>query len=63
MTENVVVPSSYQDVVSQRDSLLEMLKLLIVSTDLHYTSIDVRNKARDLVQKIEGVAIDGRGHG
>ena len=44
----------------QRDSLLSMLKLLIVATDLHYTSIDVRNKARDLVKKVEG-EINGPG--
>lgn len=41
-------------ILIQRDSLLDMLKLLIAATDLHYTSIDVRNKARDLVKRIEG---------
>lgn len=37
----------------QRDSLLSMLKSLIAATDLHYSSISVRNAARELVHKIE----------
>jgi len=48
-----VVPSTFQDVVSQRDQLLKMLKALIVATDLHYTSIETRNAARALVVKLE----------
>jgi len=49
------MPSSYQDVVSQRDELLKMLKALIAATDLHYTSIETRNAARALVAKLDTI--------
>ena len=55
MTESVMpTENTEHDVIlSQRDSLLLMLKSMIAATDLHYTSIDVRNTARELVHKIE----------
>ena len=56
MTESVMpTENTEHDVIlSQRDSLLLMLKSLVVATDLHYLSISVRNSARDLVKKVEG---------
>ena len=56
MTEFVVPTENMEHdaILIQRDSLLEMLKSLIVATDLHYLSISVRNSARDLVKKVEG---------
>ena len=53
----LVMPTEIQErgvIRIQRDSLLEMLKLLIAATDLHYLSIETRNMARDLVKKVEG---------
>lgn len=47
-----VLPSSYEDVVSQRDELWWALKALVIASESHYLSISERNAARDLLSRI-----------